>query len=51
MMKAFEDEWKHTLLGDKHKIIAETYWRYALEWVLDDDNNLIDRINKELEDK
>jgi len=38
MMEAFERAWKHTLLQDKHKIIAETYWRGALEWAKNNEN-------------
>lgn len=30
-MKSFEEQWKHTLLRDAFKPIAETYWRAAYE--------------------
>lgn len=32
-MKSFEEQWKHTLLRDAFKPIAETYWRAAYETI------------------
>lgn len=35
-MKNFEEQWKHTLLRDTFKLIAETYWRLAYKSIRDE---------------
>lgn len=52
-MKAFE-EWQDTQYDGCSECSVGppgVEWRAALEWAIDDDNNLLDRINKELEEK